>query len=485
MDFRVKRLWLNVIFSLLPLLLIGCSSFIKEDVLLYSLSGEVLDAKGRGIEGVIIYKGPYETTITNKDGLWSIRGLKGTNEITPVFEREGQPYLFVPQSRTIHRESELHFIGYPQSPMGEEIEFTSREPLAFEGGIIIDGGLQVIPEGVTIMVLEITEIESLLTWDLKPAGKMIEIRCSDFSVWSKGVQLRIPLQHVLDAPYGGLYYYHDEKREWVKEKAFFEDGAFIATVHHFTIYGVLKEDIVYQRDSTIPYIHQVYGTNPNLKLDGFNGIHACGPTSAVMILTYFHRLPLEGSFSTPEEYIYRSYEAYAGTFYREVSDPNTDENHLLGEKRGEGAWGAMYVPGAGACIIRAKHYLEAHHLSVEAVGVGEATISKIIQALEENKILWASVVGHIVVVKGFVEYSSGEKRLILHDPWGDPRKDREKYYSSSYYREDGFQRDEGAHLLFSWEELIKYYSSPNPSPHGTPNPYGIGNMLIVGENHRD
>lgn len=475
---KTKSLWFKALLSLLPLLLIGCVSLMEDNRALFSLSGQVLDAEGRGIEGVTLYVGHYGTIVTNEDGAWAKTNLKGAVAVAPAFEESGQPYLFIPSSITVNREAMLRFTGYPQSPMGEEIVFTSREVLAFEGGILIEISHQDLPEDATIMVTEIKELEEILPWDLAPASKIIEIQGNDSIIWEEGVKLRIPIDHTLSSLYGGLYCYDKEKKVWIKEEAAFEHGAFIATINRFSTYGVLKEDIIYKRDATMPYLHQVYATNPNFELDGFNGIHACGPTAAVMILAHFHRLPIEGGSAELGESIYRGYEAYKNTFYREVYDPNTNENHWLGEKRGEGAWGAMYVPGAGACITRAQRYFEDHQLSVEPVGVGEATKSQVIHALEENKLLWASVVGHIVVVKGFVEYSNVKKRLILHDPWGDPRKDREKYYSSSYYRDNEFQKNEGADLLFSWEELMSFYSNPH---HGELNLYGLGNMLIVGE----
>jgi len=162
---------------------------------------------------------------------------------------------------------------------------------------------------------------------------------------------------------------------------------------------------------TVPYVHQALDTP-----DWFNGDWACGPTSSVMALAGFHRLPRHPlNISKPYLhsndfgwYVPSVYTAYGHTFNREQKDAS-----------GKPAWGAYgtCTDGGEAWAWRMQEYVESHQL--HAKFYSSASFDVIDAAVKRGHMIILSTrltpAGHIILVYD----TSPNSTLTVNDPWGN------------------------------------------------------------------
>ena len=200
----------------------------------------------------------------------------------------------------------------------------------------------------------------------------------------------------------------------------------------------------------MPYIHQVYDT-PN----SFNGHWACGPTSTLMAIQHFGRLPKKTiTVNVPSAhssdygaYVSEKYSAFGTTFNRMQTDPNG--------KAAYGAYGHCTENG-GAWAWRMQDYAKKHDLS--SGFSGSATFSAIQGHLAAGKVVALSTqltsAGHIITVKGTT--TSG--KLIVNDPYGDRNL-------------PSYPNTKGAGAIYSWAQVkAKWYITVYGTPTAPPKP---------------
>ena len=161
---------------------------------------------------------------------------------------------------------------------------------------------------------------------------------------------------------------------------------------------------------TMPYVHQVYDT-PN----DFNGNWACGPTSTLMAVQHFGRLPKwpvtvnipSSHTSDYGAYVAYKYSAFGNTFDRVQNDASG--------KPAKGAYG-WCTDGGGAWAWRMQDYAKRHDLKSDFSG--SPSFSAVESALNAGKVVVLSTqltsAGHIITVKG-----TDNGKLVVNDPYGD------------------------------------------------------------------
>ncbi len=105
----MRKRFTIVLMCALILGLVGCGQLPK--LLTFSVSGEVTDADGNGIAGVIVgFSGGFGTAVTDSNGKWSKDGLSGNVTVTPV--KEG--WTFDPIKKEVSTsQSDVNFTGTP------------------------------------------------------------------------------------------------------------------------------------------------------------------------------------------------------------------------------------------------------------------------------------------------------------------------------------------------------------------------------------
>lgn len=181
----------------------------------------------------------------------------------------------------------------------------------------------------------------------------------------------------------------------------------------------------------MPYVHQVYDT-PN----EFNGNWACGPTSTLMAVQHFGRLPawpVTVDIPSPHTsnfgaYVSRTYTAFGSTFDRVQNDASG--------RPATGAYGWCTEDGA-AWAWRMQDYAKRHNLSSDFDG--SATFDEVRAAIDAGKVVPLSTqltsAGHIVTVKGY----TADGRLITNDPYGD--------------KNQGYMNYHGEDAIYTWAQV--------------------------------
>ena len=176
----------------------------------------------------------------------------------------------------------------------------------------------------------------------------------------------------------------------------------------------------------IPYLHQVYDTK-----NEFDGRWACGPTSCVMAVQTYNKLPNWGTLcSSPYEHM--------SLFGRYISDIYTYNgityDWLSYDPSGNPAYGAYgYIcPSGGAVWANMKQYIVWHNIN--SFMDTSPTWSEFLQEIDNGYPVVVSTqltsAGHIILGKGYVE---GEHTLISNDPYGNKNSGYPNYYGSGAF----------------------------------------------------
>jgi hypothetical protein len=180
-------------------------------------------------------------------------------------------------------------------------------------------------------------------------------------------------------------------------------------------------------DLPIPYLSQVWDSP-----DTFDGGGACGPTSMLMVLAYYHKLP-ENPVTVRDSYLHVS--RWGG--------------HLPDIEK------AVCSPGVGAVHARMLDYLRPYFPDVAIYYDAKATYARVRRELDAGRpvILGTEVTpaGHLMVARGYLT----DGRLLCNDPAGN-------YYEAAVRGEprgswsptgNRYWNGDGERATYDWEAL--------------------------------
>lgn len=172
----------------------------------------------------------------------------------------------------------------------------------------------------------------------------------------------------------------------------------------------------------VPMVHQVWDT-----VDSFDGNWACGPTSAVMALAYYQKIPARaitinsGGSHTNDYgfYVSNIYDAYGNRFTRSMPDASG--------RPAQGSYGHGTDNACGGpCGVawRIQDYIEKHGVATEFSGRWNTTAQQDIdfvrQQIDRGYLVLAAGsfngLAHIVLVRGYTD----DGQFIINDPYGNP-----------------------------------------------------------------
>jgi hypothetical protein len=189
----------------------------------------------------------------------------------------------------------------------------------------------------------------------------------------------------------------------------------------------------------VPYIHQLWDTP-----DEFNGSWACGPTSALMILSYYGLLaakPIQVSTPTPHTSLYGWYVShdfsYRGKTFSETANTKTGSGAgLYGaivDRIGDG-WGAHWASSRGRGLHPAMTpFLSTVSNNLRIVDGPKQDSSRFLQRQVAEETMKACLDGghplivsgffnnkldHLIVVRGYYKDADGVLQWIVNDPYG-------------------------------------------------------------------
>lgn len=162
----------------------------------------------------------------------------------------------------------------------------------------------------------------------------------------------------------------------------------------------------------VSYVNQRFDTP-----DSFGGAWACGPTSAVMAMSYYgkiHAHPIQ--VSSPSKHI-SQFGWYVSNVY--TSPTGVVFNRMQTDSNGKPAWGAYgwCTENGAAWAWRIQDYAKDHGLVADFYST--ATFSLVKNAIDSGNLVLLSTMltsaGHIIIVRGY----TGTDSIIVNDPWGN------------------------------------------------------------------
>ncbi|RKX69306.1 hypothetical protein DRP53_08655, partial [candidate division WOR-3 bacterium] len=194
-------------------------------------------------------------------------------------------------------------------------------------------------------------------------------------------------------------------------------------------YFQVKDQFVFRDSIDVPYLHQVYDVP-----DWFNGHWACAPTTAMMVIAFYNKLPYWDCLcSNPYQHIshYGRYicERY---FYREknynlkAQDPNN--NWAMG------GYGYMWS-GSNRPYTHMASYLTNHNIPSwrDDSPTFEEVINELNQGYPHSMCVGLTAAGHLVLAVGQV---LNWHTLIFNDPYGNKNTPGYPSYDGKYARYD-------------------------------------------------
>ncbi len=178
---------------------------------------------------------------------------------------------------------------------------------------------------------------------------------------------------------------------------------------------------------TVPYVHQVYDT-PSWHA----GWGSCAPTTAIMAIAYYNRLPkwpvsvTHGYSWDPHISNYGSYVAdryrFNEWYYQETADAYGTTAY--------GGYGYMWT-GNYSPYSRMKNYIQNHYLTSNQTTTCTfaATQAEINNGYVHPICCFLTSSGHLVLAIG---YKSGQYTLIFNDPYGDKNTPGYPSYDGDY-----------------------------------------------------
>jgi len=182
----------------------------------------------------------------------------------------------------------------------------------------------------------------------------------------------------------------------------------------------------------IPYLHQLYDTK-----DSFSGGWACGPTSCVMAVQTYNKLP---NWATICSLPY----GHMSLFGRYISDVYTYNeityDWMSYDAGGNPAFGAYgYIcPGGAALWANMEQYIIWHLINsfMDTSPTWTEFLTEIDNGYPVVVSTQLTTAGHIILGKGYVE---AQHTLISNDPYGNKNSGYPNYYGSgSFYDWPGY-----------------------------------------------
>ncbi|KQC12996.1 MAG: hypothetical protein APR63_09755 [Desulfuromonas sp. SDB] len=202
---------------------------------------------------------------------------------------------------------------------------------------------------------------------------------------------------------------------------------------HYSIFPLehlLPENDCYPRDSfDVPYYHQVYDVP-----DWFNGHWACAPTTAIMAIDYYKKLPPwdcwctspYGHPSSMGRYVCERYHYFSTEYNWEALDPSNNP--------AQGGYGFMWY-GSYSPYSRMADYISQHHLNADRIDYPSfnEVVSEIDSGFPFSLCVGLTGSGHLVLALGQV---STWHTLIFNDPYGNKNTAGYPSYDGKYSRYD-------------------------------------------------
>ena len=184
----------------------------------------------------------------------------------------------------------------------------------------------------------------------------------------------------------------------------------------------------------VPYCHQVYDTPT-----WHSGWWSCAPTTAIMALAYFNRLPKwpttvsHGMSWDPHTSNYGSYVADRYRF-REVYYETTSDDYAGNTSYG----GYGYMWGLGSPSSYMDNYFQNHGMT--SVRSASTTFANVQTEINNNYPFsicsTITSAGHLTLAVGYV---NGQHTIIYNDPYGNKNNGYTNYYGkNSYYDWPGY-----------------------------------------------
>ena len=198
----------------------------------------------------------------------------------------------------------------------------------------------------------------------------------------------------------------------------------------FPLEHLMPENDRYPRDSfDVPYYHQVYDVP-----DWFNGHWACAPTTAIMAIDYYQKLPPwdcwcanpYGHTSSMGRYICERYHYYSIEYSWEALDPSNNP--------AQGGYGFMWC-GSYSPYSRMADYISQHQINSSRIDYPSfnEVVSEIDSGFPFSLCVGLTGSGHLVLALGQV---STWHTLIFNDPYGNKNTAGYPSYDGKYSRYD-------------------------------------------------
>lgn len=170
----------------------------------------------------------------------------GTELILPVAWTNSQPDTSVPGLQIITGT----VVGYQgtatlklviEYPLGQPVNLKQGEVFYLAGGIRLDLGDLAIPEGATVTVTEPADPPAMSA-GLIIGGKIVDIRFENLTI-TQPVVLTLPADAGADISKAAIYGYNESSQSWEYQSSQIVEGSVQASVNHFSIYGVLLDQV--------------------------------------------------------------------------------------------------------------------------------------------------------------------------------------------------------------------------------------------------
>lgn len=179
----------------------------------------------------------------------------------------------------------------------------------------------------------------------------------------------------------------------------------------------------------VPYIHQVYDTP-----DWHNGHWSCAPTTAMMAIAYYRKLP-EWDVSCSYPYTHTSHFGnYICSRYNYMNISYIDTAYDAGGNISYGGYGYMWTGGYSP-YLRMYNYLINHNLNswIDDTPTWNETVSEIQAGYPYCMCVGLTSAGHLVLAVGQV---LNWHTLIFNDPYGNKNTPGYPSYDGKYARYD-------------------------------------------------
>jgi len=199
----------------------------------------------------------------------------------------------------------------------------------------------------------------------------------------------------------------------------------------------------------VPYVHQVYDT-PNWH----SGYWSCAPTTAIMALAYYNRLPRWPiTISVPSSHT-NNYGAYVADLYRYNEIYYNEPADDYAGNTAYGGYGYMWT-GTYRPSTRMATYFTNH--GVSSAKSYSTSYSNVVNDINQSYpyAICSSITsaGHLTLAVGYV---NGQYTVIYNDPYGDKNDGYMNYYGkNAYYDWPGYNNGYANINSMAWADYAR------------------------------